>query len=531
MNPRRHALPSRGSVGRVTVAARSRRLTVRAVAAVAALAVLAGCTGSTPEPQAPTAATSAPADTKDPANDTALAAFYGQKLAWTSCRNDFECAKVTVPLDWAAPSGDTIELSLLRLKAEGKKIGTMLLNPGGPGVSAVEWFRSSPGSLGTRVRQSYDAVAWDPRGVGESTPISCLPDSEVDAWLSSDATPDSDAEATKVVADATDFGKQCEERTGPLIGHVDTVSTVKDMDVIRAALGEKVISYYGWSYGTFIGAWYAELFPWRVGRMVLDGAVDPSLSAEQYSEGQAQGFSRMATAFVEDCLGEKGCPLRGTKEQAFAQIETLVKNADSKPLATSSGRQLTQSLMTTGMAMALYLPAFWPQLRAALTEAFKGQGDGLLALADAYNERRPDGTYAQTLQATGPIFCLDRTDTRSLDQVKADAKDWLAKYPPLGDTVAWSSLGCAVWPIKPAVAPQKLTAPGAPPILVIGTTGDPATPYEWAQSLAGQLDQGVLVTFEGEGHTAYRRGSKCVDTTIEDYLVSGTVPKADVTCS
>ncbi len=515
---------------RVTVAAR-RRHAVRVVAAVVAVvAVLAGCSrGDAPQP--PTPATSAPADEKDPANDRALASFYGQKIAWRDCRNDFQCADVTVPVDWSQPSRDTIELSLLKLPASGRKIGSMLLNPGGPGVSSTEWLRSSPGAVGDRVRRSYDVVAWDPRGVGGSTPIRCLGDSEVDAWLSADATPDSDAEARKAVADAEAYGRQCEERTGPLLAHVDTISTVRDMDVVRAALGEKVVSYYGWSYGTFIGAWYAQLFPWRVGRMVLDGAIDPSLNAEQYSEGQAKGFARMAGAFVEDCLGEKRCPLRGTKADAFEQIETLVREADARPLPTSSGRELTQSLMTTGMAMALYLPAFWPRLRTGLAEAFDGRGDGLLALADAYNERRPDGSYGQTLQATGPIFCLDHTDTRSLKQVKADAKAWLAKYPPLGDTFAWAPLGCSVWPIKPVVTPQKLTAPGAPPILVVGTTGDPATPYESAKSLASQLSKGVLVTFEGDGHTAYRRGSKCVDTTIEDYLVSGTVPSADVTCS
>lgn len=519
----------RGSVGRVTAAVRRRRR-LQAAAALVAAAVLAGCTGGAAA-EAPTPATSAPAGAQDPANDPALARFYGQELAWRDCRNDFECADATVPLDWAAPSGATIELSLLRLRSTKKKIGTMLLNPGGPGVSGVDWFRASPGALGERVRQSFDAIAWDPRGVGRSAPIRCLADAEVDIWLSADATPDDDAEARQVVADAKDYGARCTRRTGDLLGHVDTISTVKDMDVIRAAVGERVASYYGWSYGTFIGAWYAQLFPWRVGRMVLDGAVDPSISAEQYAEGQARGFARMASAFVEDCLGTEGCPLRGTRKQGIAQIQALVKAADSQPLPTSRDRELTQSLMTTGMAMALYLPAFWPQLRTALAEAFRGQGDGLLALADAYNERRPDGTYGQTLQATGPIFCLDRTDTRSLEQVKADAAAWRTKYPPLGDTVAWSSLGCSVWPLKPVVTPQKLTAPGAPSILVVGTTGDPATPYEWARALAGQLSKGVLVTFDGEGHTAYRRGSKCVDTTIEDYLVAGAVPATDVTCS
>jgi pimeloyl-ACP methyl ester carboxylesterase len=501
-------------------------------ALVIALAVgLAGCTGGGGKVQPPAPATSAPAGSKDPASDPALSRFYDQQPTWKACRNDFQCARVTVPLDWSAPAGATIELALLKLPATKKKIGTLLLNPGGPGVSAVDWFRSSPGSLGERVRRSYDAIAWDPRGIGASTPIRCLPDADVDGWLAADATPDSVAEERQVVAAAASFGAQCVQRTGELIGHVDTVSTVRDMDVIRATAGDEVLSYYGWSYGTFIGAWYAQLFPWRVGRMVLDGAVDPSLNAQEYAEGQARGFSRMATAFVKDCLPRAGCPVRGTQAQAFGQLRSLVKAADAEPLPTASGRELSQSLMTTGMAMALYLPAFWPQLRTALGQAFKGQGDGLLALADAYNERRPDGTYSQTLQATGPIFCLDRTDTRSLPQVEADARAWLAKYPPLGDTVAWSSLGCSVWPRKPVIAPQRLTAPGAPPILVVGTTGDPATPYEWARSLAGQLGKGVLVTFEGDGHTAYRRGSRCVDTTVEDYLVAGTVPTADVTCS
>lgn len=514
---------------RVSVAVRRRR-PLRAAAAVLAAALLAACTGGG-SAQPPTPATSAPQGAADPANDPALARFYTQKPAWADCRNDFQCAKVTVPLDWSRPAAETVELSLLRLPATKKKIGTLLLNPGGPGVSSVKWFRASPGALGDRVRQSYDAIAWDPRGIGSSTPIRCLEDDEVDAWLAADGTPDTDAEARQVVEQSRAFGEQCRQRTGELLAHVDTVSTARDLDVIRAAVGEDVVSFYGWSYGTFIGAWFAELFPWRVGRMVLDGAVDPSLNAEQYAEGQARGFSRMASAFVEDCLGEDGCPLRGTKEQAFTQLQRLVKQADSDPLPTADGRELTQSLMTTGMAMALYLPAFWPQLRDALAEAFRGQGDGLLALADAYNERRPDGTYAQTLQATGPIFCLDRTDTRTLDQVEADAAEWRAKYPPLGDGVAWSSLGCSVWPIKPAVQPKPLTAAGAPPILVVGTTGDPATPYEWAQALAGQLQKGVLVTFEGEGHTAYRRGSRCVDDTVEDYLVAGAVPDADVTCS
>lgn len=514
---------------RVTVPVRRRP--VRGAAVLLAAALLAGCTGGGGEVTPPSPATSAPAGSQDPAKDPGLARFYEQTPTWTGCRNDFECAKVTVPLDWADPAGDTIELALLRLPAEREKVGTVLLNPGGPGVSAVDWFRASPGSLGDRVRQAYDAVAWDPRGIGGSAPLRCLEDDEVDAWLAADTTPDSDAEARQVVEDARTYGEQCRSRTGPLLEHVDTVSTVRDMDVIRAALGEEVVSYYGWSYGTFIGAWYAELFPWRVGRMVLDGAVDPSLTADQYAEGQARGFSRMATAFVEDCLGSDGCPLRGSTEQAFAQIQELVAGADTNPLPTADGRPLTQSLMTTGMALALYLPAYWPQLRDALADAFRGQGDGLLALADAYNERRPDGTYAQTLQATGPIFCLDRTDTRTVEQVEADAAEWLKAYPPLGDTVAWSSLGCSVWPVEPAVEPKELTAPGAPPILVVGTTGDPATPYEWAQALAGQLQSGVLVTFEGDGHTAYRRGSRCVDSTVEDYLVGGDVPDADVTCS
>ena len=312
--------------------------------------------------------------------------------------------------------------------------------------------------------------------------------------------------------------------------HVDTISTVKDMDVMRAAVGDRLLSYMGASYGTYLGAWYAEVFPWRVGRMVLDGAVDPSLTAEQYVEGQALGFSRAVKAFVDDCLGRRDCPLRGSRDDAYAQLERLLARADEQPLRTSS-RPLTQALLVTGLIQGLYAQQLWPYVRDALAEALQGDGSTMLTLADLYLEREDDGSYGQTLQALGAIYCLDHGDDRTVEEIRASAKELEQKYPPFGDVIGWQSIGCSLWPVEAVVPAQKTTAPGAAPILVVGTTGDPATPYEWAQSLADQLSSGALLTREGQGHTAYTMGSSCIDTAIEDYLVKGVVPADGTRCS
>ena len=473
----------------------------------------------------------APAGVDDPATDPALASFYQQKVEWTDCGDDFECARVRVPMDWTKPAGAPIEIAALRLPAEGKKLGSLLINPGGPGVSGISYAKVARQAFGQPLLRNYDIVGFDPRGIGASDPVTCLPDSELDAYVAADATPDNQAELASSVSETKRFAAACEQKTGPLLKHVDTLSTVRDLDVLRAVLGDDVLSFMGASYGTYIGAWYAETFPWRVGRMVLDGAIDPALTSKDYVAGQAEGFSRALKAYVEDCQTESDCPLRGSPADGLEQIGTLVDRADASPLTTDDPkRPLTQALMVTGIAQALYATQLWPDLTAGLKKALNGNGSPLLALADQYLERDSKGHFGQTFSANPAIFCLDVPETRTLAEIGADAADLQKRFPPLGGTIGWGALSCSQWPLKAVMPRKELHAEGAAPILVLGTVDDPATPYEWAQALSSQLSSGRLLTWEGTVHTAYNQGDKCIDEKVEAYLVSGTVPAEGTRC-
>jgi len=512
------------------------RLLVPLLTTTVAGSLLVGCSSSDSEggpgsasPSALAGAGTVPKGVKDPASDTAYRQFYSQRPTWTEC-DGYECATVTVPVDWAHPDGATIDLALRRLPAAGKALGSMLINPGGPGVSGVDFVDSARIVFGRKVRDRFDIVGWDPRGIGRSSPITCVPDTEIDRLLSEESTPDDPSEVTAAVAEQKEFAAACLRNSGDIVRHVDTISTVKDMDVIRAALGDRTLSYYGASYGTYLGAWYAETFPWRVGRLVLDGAVDPSLSTEQYTTGQAMGFQRGMKAFVEDCLSRSGCPLRGSTDDAVRQLDNLIDEADSHPLRTGSDRELSQSLMITGLAMGMYDDQFWPMVTEALKKAVKGDGTGLLKLADMYNERDEKGHFSQVLAANSAIYCLDHPVDQTPEQISTLADALAERYPPFGQAMGWGLLGCSQWPIDAVVPARRLSADGAAPILVIGTRGDPATPYEWAQSLAEQLSSGRLLTWEGEGHTAYSRGSDCVEGVVEDFLLAGKDPGKERTC-
>ncbi|MDQ1287755.1 MAG: hypothetical protein QG622_1320 [Actinomycetota bacterium] len=505
----------------------------RLVAVGAGLVLLAGCsTGlpgdSSPDPVPPSPSTSPPA-ADDPARRAEFAAFYGQKATWKDCEDGFDCSSVKVPVDWAAPTGPTLDLALIRRKATEKKIGSLLVNPGGPGASGVEWVRMAASSYGAPLRASFDIVGWDPRGIGDSSQIRCVPNDELDEQVARDPVPDDPAEQSQMIKDAKDFGKGCQLRTGALVGHVDTLSTVKDMDVLRAVLGDKTLSYFGASYGTFLGAWYAETFPWRVGRLVLDGAVDPSLDPKGYIEGQAMGFDRALKAYLTDCLKQQDCPFRGSLDDAQAQLGDLIERSDEQPLPTASKRQLTQALLITGVVQGMYSDRLWKPLGEALKKALQGDGTALLAMADQYYQREQDGQYGAVVQSNGPIYCLDHPETRTVDQIAAHAKELQRRYPPLGESMGWSAMGCRDWPFPAAVQPKRLTAPGAAPILVVGSTGDPATPYEWSQALASQLSSGRLLTREGFGHTGYGE-SRCINSAVDEYLVNGKLPDKGTTC-
>src|SRR4051794_10289010 len=334
----------------------------------------------------------------------------GQRLAWGGCKattdspapgNDWQCATLKAPLDWSKPEGDTIGLALIRAKASGpknKRIGSLVFNFGGPGGSGVS-ILPSYASTASALRERYDLVSWDPRGVAASEGVRCRSDKDIQAAEDMDATPDSPAEEKAYFQDAVDFGKGCQKAAGKLLAHVSTTDTARDMDLMRQVLGDAKMHYFGISYGTELGGVYAHLFPRNVGRLVLDAVVDPSADSVGHAENQTRGFQRA----LDDYLKSTGQdPKQGTQK-----IADLVKRLDAKPLPTSSGRKLTQTLALTGIVLPLYSKEGWPTLTSALKSAEQGDGSELLALADGYNERDTSGHYATTTHSQRVISCLD----------------------------------------------------------------------------------------------------------------------------
>ncbi|MFF1507341.1 alpha/beta hydrolase [Streptomyces sp. NPDC058326] len=512
-----------------------RLLRTSATALAAAGLILSGCTGGGDAAASrTTAARSAPSASADAG---ALKKFYAQRLTWRDCGvAGFQCATLRAPLDYAKPDGGEIELAVSRVRATGpgKRLGSLLVNPGGPGGSAVGYLQGYAGiGYPAPVRARYDMVAVDPRGVARSEPVECLTGPRMDTYTQVDQTPDDRAEVNALSAAFKEFAAGCEKRSGKILPHVSTVETARDMDVLRAVLGDAKLSYVGASYGTFLGATYAELFPDRVGRLVLDGAMDPSLPAIDLNRDQTAGFETSFRAFAADCVRQPDCPLgTGSVEAAGEALKKFFRDVDAEPVPTGESRPLGESLATTGVIAAMYDEGAWPQLREALTRAIGGEGSGLLALADSYYEREADGTYANLMSANAAVNCLDLPPayTGPADVQKA-VPSFEKASPVFGKGLAWAALNCTSWPTRPTGRPHRITAEGAAPILVVGTTRDPATPYKWAQSLAGQLSSGTLLTYEGDGHTAYGRGSDCIDTAINTYLLEGTAPQDGKRCS
>lgn len=501
----------------------------RAVVLAASLAlVLVGC--SAPKHQA-TVETAAPSGTEEVV-DAALQPFYGQTIEWSAC-DAFECAKVQVPIDYADPAAGSVDLAVKRSPATGgAPIGSLLINPGGPGASGVDLVDSVVTTFGTEVLAQYDVVGFDPRGVASSNPITCLDDAAKDELLSRDFDYATEAGITAATAAYTAMGAACAANTGPLLGHVDTVSAARDMDVLRAALGDEKLTYLGYSYGTALGATYAGLFPAKVGRMVLDGALDPALSSAELGLGQAIGFEGALRAYVTDCQGGPACPLTGSPDDGLAQIKDLLDQARRSPLPTASDRTVTGTLAFYGIAVTLYDNASWRFLTQALTAAIDdNDGTTLLQLADFYNDRGADGSFASnSSEAFTAINCLDGASSAEPAVMQAEAAQLEEAAPTVGYFFGYGGVICAGWPYPPTGTPGAITADGAPPIVVIGTTNDPATPYQWAENLAGQLASGVLLTYEGEGHTAYGRSNECILGAVDAYLLEGTAPADGTRC-
>ncbi|MGC0384115.1 alpha/beta hydrolase [Streptomyces sp. SAI-129] len=471
-----------------------------------------------------------------------LSPYYEQKLGWRDCGvPGFQCATMKAPLDYAKPGEGDVRLAVARKKATGpgKRLGSLLVNPGGPGGSAIGYLQQYAGiGYPAKVRAQYDMVAVDPRGVARSEPVECLDGREMDAYTQTDVTPDDAGETDELVDAYKGFAEGCGADAPKLLRHVSTVEAARDMDVLRAVLGDEKLTYVGASYGTFLGATYAGLFPDRAGRLVLDGAMDPSLPARRLNLEQTQGFETAFQSFAKDCVRQPDCPL-GDKDTTPGQVGKNLKSffddLDAKPLSAgdADGRKLTESLATTGVIAAMYDEGAWQQLRESLTSAIKEKdGAGLLILSDSYYEREADGGYSNLMFANAAVNCLDLPAAfSSPDEVRAALPEFEKASPVFGEGLAWSSLNCAYWPVKPTGEPHRIEAVGATPIVVVGTTRDPATPYRWAEALSDQLSSGRLLTYEGDGHTAYGRGSSCIDSAINTYLLRGTAPDDGKRCS
>ncbi|MGH8893903.1 MAG: alpha/beta hydrolase [Actinomycetes bacterium] len=500
-------------------------------AAVAVVLVLGGCSSAEGVGGAGERPSEASRADRSSTRVDPLARFYDQSLRWRDCRDGFECSRLEVPVDYGTPAGRTISVAVVRLPASGEAKGALVLNPGGPGGSGVDYARAAEAVVSRAVRDRYDIVGFDPRGVARSAPLSCLTDEQLDAFLAIDGSPDDPGEEQALDREWRKLGQGCAARRPLLTAHVGTRDVARDLDVLRAALGERRLKYLGKSYGTYIGTTYAELFPRRVGRFVLDGQLDPAASGAEIAFGQAAGFHRAFRAFLADCVERSSCPLSGGVDAAQAQVSQLLDAVDADPLRGERGRPVTQALAVLGVAAALYDEGSWPLLREAIAEARRGDGSTFLGLADHYSDRGPDGTYTtNAVEALYAVNCLDRPEAATLDEFRAAAERAEAASPLFGAFIAWGGLPCASWPAPPQGTPHPVAAEGARPILVVGTTRDPATPYEWARSVARRLENGRLLTLVGDGHTAYRQGSSCIDRAVDRYLLDGKLPARGTRC-
>lgn len=466
--------------------------------------------------------------------DTALAPFYAQVLQWTPCHEAFQCATARAPLDWANPAKKSIDLALIRSSTSGTRLGSLLVNPGGPGGSGYDFVQNSLDyAVSDKLREHYDIVGFDPRGVNKSSAVKCYPAKEMDTFLFGLPTQpeDSDAYISELSASSGEFGKACAANTGDLLGFVDTVSAARDLDLLRATLGDTKLNYLGFSYGTFLGATYAGLYPKNTGRLVLDGAVDPAISDFEVTKTQAMGFESALRAYLTDCMSGKDCPFPGTVDDSMAGIARLLSELDTSPLRAADGRQLGRATMFTAIVYPLYSKDNWPYLTKLFTSVLAGKADTAFTLADNYYSRSDKGVYSDnSTEAFVAINCLDYTTDASIALMREQAVELARSAPVFGPAMDFGQTGCANWPYKSTRERAPIAASGSGPIIVVGTTNDPATPYVWAQNLAKELENGHLVTYRGEGHTAYNKSNACVNNAVDNYFISGTVPTSDPKC-
>ncbi|GAA2072294.1 alpha/beta fold hydrolase [Streptomyces albiaxialis] len=519
----------------------------RAGALALAAAVLAGaCSGGSDDGGGD--------GTKDSAGKESPSAQGGGKLGWKKCAAptsrqyqlrtppkkmpdgaEWQCGKLRVPLDHAKPDGEKIDLALVRVRAkektEKKHQGSLVFNFGGPGASGVALLPLAAPESYDKLREGYDLVSFDPRGVGESAGVVCQDGKRNDADYAVESTPD-DAEEVRTVKDVQKRRVQgCEKRAGKLLPHLTTENTARDMDLLRAALGDKKLGYFGISYGTQLGGVYARLFPERVGRMVLDAPIDPTLGTREAALSQIKGFELALNNYLKDCVKSATCPLGTSAPEAGEKLAALLEKIDKKPLATRGKREVTEAMATTGIGAALYSKETWAPLSMALQEAKSGQGDTLLALSDAYSGRGQDGQYTNMLDASVAVNCADHSARTSYEDAEKEVAAFREASAVFGPSQAWALTSCEGWPVRGKSDTVDVRTDSDAPVVVVGNTGDPATPYKGARKMTDALGGGArLLTFKGEGHGSYDTGDACVQKNVNGYLLDGKAPKDGTVC-
>lgn len=522
----------------------SRRLRALAGAGLALVLALTACSAPTVEGRwGSPAADTEPTAAATPSPGGSAPGPSVQPLAWRNCEPeaerttgfplsgfDYSCATLKVPRDWAQPGGPTFDLALVRARSsqQRNRIGSLLVNPGGPGGSGWDLGVYLSVGLPVEVLQRFDVVGFDPRGVARSSPVECISDRDKDASTAADPDPTTQAQFDQQVAAARAVGAGCARKYGETLSRFATEQAARDMDAIRAAVGDEKLTYLGYSYGTLLGAVYAQLFPRNVRALVLDGAVDPVQDDLAGSEGQAAGFEKAFDNFAADCRSKgSACPLGA---DARAVVTATIGQLEARPLTERGGtrRTVTGGHVLLAVVAALYNQQQWPAMAKAVAGARDGDPSGVLQLADGYNGREDDGTYDNSTDANLAVNCTDEQSPPDVGTVRRLQGEWRAKYPLFGAALALSTLGCAVWPAAKDPYPIG-RAEGAPPILVVGTLGDPATPYANTARLASMLGVGRVLTWEGEGHTAYPQ-TRCITLAVNRYLVDLRVPAVGTRC-
>jgi pimeloyl-ACP methyl ester carboxylesterase len=449
-------------------------------------------------------------------------------INWTPCNGDLQCGNLVVPLDYAhSDKGPTISIALARHPAEvpADRIGSLVIDPGGPGVSGVDNMANELSALTSGLLDDFDVVMFDPRGVDRSDPITCGETPDAAPGALPDPVPTTTSAQAATIAGFRQFAAGCEKASATVLPYIGSVDAARDMERLRIALGDAGLSYMGQSYGSLLGLTYASLFPTHVRAMVLDSVIDPALSFDQITQGQADGFEASLQSFFSWCAGSSACPWHTGTDPTNALLAQIASSS-ANPVPAGNGRTAGAGELYDALLGGLYARTDWPELGAALAADAAGNGAPIVAMSDGYNKNGSSNGS----DAAVAIDCLDHPVSKNVGSYRSLADLFKASAPVFGPLLAWGEASCAVWPAPPTRTAGPVAAAGAPPILVIGTTADPATPYQWAVNVAHELQHGVLLTRDGVDHVAYFYSS-CVKNDVQAYFVSGLAPPSGTTCT